>query len=142
MCADSFATGKLTQPLHRPRVLPLLRRNVAANGLEASCSVLELEWGGDGKPQLPFQLVLAADVVAHEESFEPLLQTLQHLAAAGAEVLIANKCRDVVEHAFWTRAAELLCVELMQQGLSELSRDGDELPIMLYRLWATRPQQA
>ncbi len=83
-----------------------------------------------------FDLVLAADVVCHEESFEPLLATLRQLAAGGAEILVCNKCRDVAEHAFWHAAAEALHVEIVQEGLPAAPRDGDELPVTLYRLWA------
>jgi len=129
---------RVLRRLCRARALPLLRRNAAANDLASVVAVQELEWGRAGLHSLggSFQLVLAADVVAHEESFEPLLETLLHVARAGAEVLIANKCRDVSEHCFWAQAAEALNVELLQSGLSDVNRDGDELPILLYRLWS------
>lgn len=174
----------------RTRALPLLRRNAAANGL-TSVSVLELEWGpavrvlecvacrpaaskwGLGACSLVtrraphsekrFALVLAADVVCHEESFEPLLFTLQALAgmpgerclsherahadcsprrapAGGAEVLLCNKCRDVAEHAFWRAAAEHFHIEILQEGMPAAPRDGDDLPVLLYRLWAKNVQ--
>ena len=49
---------------------------------------------------------------------------------------MANKCRDVEEHRFWASAAEQLNVELLQEGLTAAPRDGDDLPVSLYRLWA------
>ena len=107
-----------------------------ANGVVAQ--VLELEWGqrlpvelADALPRL----VLGADLVAHEEAFEPLLQTLSLLTQAdGSAVYMACKCRDASEHRFWETAQELFYVETLQCGLSAVNRDGDELPITLYRL--------
>ena len=54
-------------------------------------------------------------------------------------MLISNKCRDVAEHRFWEAAAEAFHIELLQEGLPSAPRDGDDLPVLLYRLWA-RPQ--
>jgi hypothetical protein len=86
-------------------------------------------------------LVLSADVIAHEESFEPLLKTLRMLLcspnagqAAGRHALIANKCRDEAEYAFWEHVLEDFHIEAVHCGVSELNKDGDELPITVYRL--------
>jgi hypothetical protein len=116
-----------------------------------------------------FDLILAADVVCHEDSFQPLLATLRQLAGApcnatrrlvpllaswhflilrraraagGGEVLLCNKCRDVAEHAFWHAAAEDFHVEVLQEGLPAEPRDGDELPVLLYRMWLKQPAAA
>ena len=121
----------------RARALPLLRRNAECNGLEVA--VLELEWGctpPEWSEAQPFALVLGADIVCHEESMAPLLATLRQLLRGGGEALICNKCRDEGEHAFWRAAAEEFHVELLKEGLPAAPRDGDELPVMLYRLWA------
>lgn len=123
----------------RPRALPLLRRNAEHNKL--TVTVLELEWGCSppewSEAQAPpFQLVLGADVVCHDESMEPLIATLRQLLRGGGEALICNKCRDTAEHRFWHSAAEHFHVELLQEGLPAVPRDGDDLPVMLYRLWA------
>lgn len=133
----------------RPRALPLLRLNCSTNAVVAE--VCELEWGR----ALPVAcaspaLVLAADCVAHEESFAPLLDTLLALtqqpgataagngAAASVSpttiVLLANKCRDEAEHAFYASLVPHFRVELLQEGCLAAPRDGDELPVMLYRL--------
>lgn len=120
----------------RARALELLRRNVAANGVTDRVTVCELEWGAPRVPEAleNTQLVLAADVVAHEEAFRPLLTTLQLLCRQGAHVLIANKCRDECEYVFWNSALELFSIEQLRCGVSDLNRDGDELPITIYRL--------
>jgi predicted nicotinamide N-methyase len=123
----------------RPRALPLLRRNAEHNGL--AVTVLELEWGctppeWSQAQTPPFQLVLGADVVCHDESMAPLIATLRQLLQGGGEALICNKCRDEAEHKFWEAAANEFNVELLQEGLPAAPRDGDELPVMLYRLWA------
>ena len=126
----------------RERALPLLRMNAEANALDIA--VEALEWGVPRRPGggAPFALVLAADVVCHDESLAPLLATLRELTAGGAEVLLANKCRDVAEHAFWEAAAAHFHVELLQEGLPAAPRDGDDLPVMLYRLWPRQPADA
>jgi hypothetical protein len=115
----------------------LLRRNAEVNGLEVS--VVELEWGctpPEWSEAPPCALVLGADIVCHEESMAPLLSTLRQLLRDGGEALICNKCRDEAEHAFWHAAAEEFHVELLKEGFPAAPRDGDELPVMLYRLWA------
>lgn len=121
----------------RARALPLLRRNAECNALDVQ--VQELEWGsawGGEAEALLFQLVLGADVVCHDESMEPLIATLRQLLRGGGEALISNKCRDAAEHRFWEAAAEAFNVELLQEGLPAAPRDGDDLPVMLYRLWS------
>ena len=122
----------------RARALPLLEQNAEANELTSRVTVCELEWGA---PRLPEELsavpdlVIAADVVAHPESFEPLLATLQLLIEGGAStVLIANKCRDECEYTFWNRASEYFSIKTLQCGTSDVNRDGDELPITIYEL--------
>ena len=107
--------------------------------------MLELEWGARLPAELADalpKLVLGADVVAHEEAFEPLLQTLRLLTQAdGSVVYLASKCRDESEYRFWDKANELFHVEALQCGLSAVNRDGDELPITMYSLQPRRDQQ-
>ncbi len=59
-------------------------------------------------------------------------------------MLLCNKCRDVAEHAFWEAAAETFDIEIVAEGMPETSRDGDDLPVLLYRLRAkaAEPQRA
>lgn len=121
----------------RPRALPLLRRNAAANSL--AVDVRELEWGAAAELQTPFDLVLAADCVCHAETMEAFLQELQRCTGSRGEALLTNKCRDVAEHAFWERLALLFHVQLLQEGVPESPRDGDELPVQLFRVWARTP---
>jgi hypothetical protein len=66
----------------------------------------------------------------------PLIATLRQLLRGGGEALICNKCRDTAEHRFWETAAQHFHVELLREGLPAAPRDGDDLPVMLYRLWA------
>jgi len=117
----------------RPRALPLLRRNAAANSLEVD--VRELEWGASAELQHPFDLVLAADCVCHEETMEAFLAELLRCTGSCGEALLSNKCRDVAEHAFWERLAGRFHVQLLQEGVPACGRDGDELPVQLFRVW-------
>lgn len=127
----------------RPRCLPLLRRNAAANGLQARVGVVELEWGSRGAARLLGDagddrgrtLVLCAECVAHQEGFEPLLLTLRALLRGGGDAaLLCGKRRSSEEESFWGEARRLFRVELLAEGTSPLDRDGDGLPIALHRL--------
>ena len=79
-----------------PHLLPLLRRNIALNGLAQTVSACELRWGDDAASAAlhpPFDLVLASDVVYEAECIDPLIATLVALAGPSAEVLVANEHR-------------------------------------------------
>ena len=65
-------------------LLPLLRRNAAANGVADCCSAVELEWGC---PLPPFLLepscldvILGADITAFVQSLPQLTATLRQLS--------------------------------------------------------------
>jgi nicotinamide N-methyltransferase len=130
----------------RPRCLPLLRRNVAANAQHggSACVVTELEWGcaaaaaalmGEGDADVTKTLVLAAECVAHEESFEPLLQTLRALVCRpGDAALLCGKRRAEAEELFWSAAAKLFRLRVLAHGTSPLDRDGDGLPLTICEL--------
>ena len=120
----------------RARALPLLRRNAELNSL--SVSVQELEWSRRGCAALlaagPLHLVLAAECIAHEESFDVFRDTLLALSEGGATILLANKCRDMREHGWWKETALQFEVSVLACGTSDLDRDGDGLPITIYEL--------
>lgn len=122
----------------RPRALPLLARNVQANGLADCVSVEPLEWSRPGCAALlasgPVHLVLAAECIAHEESFGVFVETLLALSEGGASILLSNKCRDSREHVLWTALEQHFEIAVLACGASEFDRDGDSLPISIYRL--------
>ncbi|XP_060922914.1 protein N-lysine methyltransferase METTL21A [Limanda limanda] len=82
----------------RAPALDLLSSNVKSNlppGCEGSATVSELTWG-QGLERFPpggFDLVLGADIVYLEDTFVPLLETLEHLSSDATAVLLACKIR-------------------------------------------------
>lgn len=82
----------------REPALDFLSANVKAN-LPTDCQrkvvVSELTWGKglERYPASGFDLVLGADIVYLEDTFLPLLQTLEHLCSDTTVVLLACKIR-------------------------------------------------
>nr|XP_046238501.1 protein N-lysine methyltransferase METTL21A [Scatophagus argus] len=82
----------------RDPALDFLSANVKANlppDSQGSAVVSELTWG-EGLERYPaggYDLVLGADIVYLEDTFEPLLQTLEHLCSDTTVVLLACKIR-------------------------------------------------
>ncbi|KAK2857028.1 hypothetical protein Q5P01_005763 [Channa striata] len=82
----------------RQPALDFLSANVKANlppDSQGSAVVSELTWGEslDRYPAGGFDLVLGADIVYLEDTFVPLLQTLEHLCSDTSVVLLACKIR-------------------------------------------------
>ncbi|XP_061918685.1 protein N-lysine methyltransferase METTL21A isoform X2 [Entelurus aequoreus] len=82
----------------RKPALDFLSANVKGNlppDLQASAVVSELSWGDDldRYPAEGYDLVLGADIVYLEDTFVPLMETLQHLCADTTVVLLACKIR-------------------------------------------------
>ncbi|XP_037336230.2 protein N-lysine methyltransferase METTL21A [Pungitius pungitius] len=82
----------------REPALDFLSANVKANltpDSQGSAVVSELSWGQDldRYPAGGFDLVLGADIVYLEDTFVPLLQTLEHLCSDTTVVLLACKIR-------------------------------------------------
>ena len=65
-------------------LLPLLRRNAAANGVADCCSAVELEWGCPLPPFLlepsSLDIILGADITAFVQSLPQLTTTLRQLS--------------------------------------------------------------
>lgn len=82
----------------REPAVDFLSANVKANlppDSQQSVVVSELTWG-EGLDQYPaggFDLVLGADIIYLEDTFVPLLQTLEHLCSDATVVLLACKIR-------------------------------------------------
>lgn len=82
----------------REPALDFLSANVRANvpsDSPGSAAVSELSWG-QGLERYPaggFDLVMGADIIYLEDTFEPLLRTLEHLCSPSTLVLLACKLR-------------------------------------------------
>lgn len=82
----------------REPALDFLSANVKVNlapDIQGSVAVAELTWGEELEryPAGGFDLVLGADIVYLEDTFVPLLQTLEHLCSDTSVVLLACKIR-------------------------------------------------
>ena len=122
----------------KARCVELMRLNAAANGVADNVHVAEFEWGRKAAAlHPPFDLVLVADCVCHDEHsvYRPLLKSLRDLSGPHSEVLISYKHRGDAEDVFWEAAEECFHVRLLARDAAPaVSRDGDHLPTLLYRL--------
>ncbi|TRM68414.1 putative methyltransferase-domain-containing protein [Schizophyllum amplum] len=83
-------------------LLPLMRENVALNGLKDRVRVAELNWGEPLPPELrKMDVVLAADCVYFEPAFPLLVQTLVDLVGEETEVLFCYKKRRKADKRFF-----------------------------------------
>ncbi|XP_077424783.1 protein N-lysine methyltransferase METTL21A [Vanacampus margaritifer] len=121
----------------RKCALDFLSTNVKANlpsDLQQSAVVSELSWGEDLArfPAGGFELVLGADIVYLEDTFVPLIQTLQHLCADAAVVLLACRIRYERDSTFLNMLRGHFTV---QEVFYEKNRD-----IHIYKAWKQLPR--
>ncbi|GMT19994.1 hypothetical protein PFISCL1PPCAC_11291, partial [Pristionchus fissidentatus] len=90
----------------QPLGLPLLQRNVEANN--ASVEIHELDWARPLSSALAtdhFDVILGADLVYKEEAFEPLINTLETLAAKDTVIYFASRIRYPKDRKFYRNLA-------------------------------------
>ncbi|XP_035006322.1 protein N-lysine methyltransferase METTL21A [Hippoglossus stenolepis] len=123
----------------RASALDLLSTNVKSNlppDCEGSATVSELTWGQglDRYPAGGFDLVLGADIVYLEDTFVPLLQTLEHLSSDATAVLLACKIRYERDRNFLSMLKERFRVEEVHY---DRQRD-----IHIYKAWKLQEPRA
>lgn len=122
----------------RQPALDFLSANIKANlptDVQGSAVVSELSWG-EGLEQYPtggFDLVLGADIVYLEDTFVPLLQTLEHLSSDTTVVLLACKIRYERDTNFLGMLKQQFRVE---EVYYEKQRD-----IHIYKAWKLPPRR-
>uniref|UniRef100_A0A8C6UFC3 Protein N-lysine methyltransferase METTL21A n=1 Tax=Neogobius melanostomus TaxID=47308 RepID=A0A8C6UFC3_9GOBI len=100
----------------RQPALDSLSTNVKSNlppaALE-SATVSELTWGEhlDRYPAGGFDLVLGADIVYLEDTFIPLLESMEHLCSDSTLVLLSCKIRYERDNSFLNMLKQRFCVE-------------------------------
>ncbi|KAM3585618.1 uncharacterized protein V6R79_022988 [Siganus canaliculatus] len=120
----------------RKPALEFLTANVKANlpaDSQGSVVVSELTWG-EGLERYPaggYDVVLGADIVYLEDTFVPLLQTLEHLCSDTAVVLLACKIR-------YKRDTDFLSMLKQQFTVQEVYYD-KERDIHVYKSWKLPP---
>nr|DBA32824.1 TPA: hypothetical protein GDO54_000585 [Pyxicephalus adspersus] len=78
-----------------PHTLPQIQKNVAANVPDGhSLNVCALSWGLD-QTKFPqdYDFVIGADIVYLKETYDYLLQTLQHLSCSSTTIFLSSKMR-------------------------------------------------
>lgn len=84
------------------QLLPLMRKNVALNGLEANVRVTELDWAKPVPQDMRGpDLLLAADCVYFEPAFPLLCTTLCNIVAQHTEILFCYKKRRKADKRFF-----------------------------------------
>ncbi|KAF1371864.1 hypothetical protein PFLUV_G00273780 [Perca fluviatilis] len=122
----------------REPALDFLSANVKANvppDSQGSVVVSELTWG-EGLERYPaggFDVVLGADIVYLEDTFVPLLQTLEHLCSDSTVVLLACKIRYKRDTNFLSMLKQRFMVEEIYY---EKQRD-----IHVYKSWKLPPRK-
>lgn len=122
----------------REPALDFLSTNVKTNlppDFQGSAVVSELTWGEDLEryPAGGFDLVLGADIVYLEDTFEPLLQTLEHLCSDTSVVLLACEIR-------YERDTNFLSM-LKQRFRTEEVYYDKQRDIHIYKAWKVPPQR-
>ena len=122
----------------REPALDFLSTNVKANlppDSQGSVVVSELTWGEglDRYPAGGFDLVLGADIVYLEDTFVPLLQTLEHLCSDTTVVLLACKIR-------YKRDTDFLGMLKQSFKVEEVYYD-KQRDIHVYKSWRLPPRK-
>jgi predicted nicotinamide N-methyase len=103
-------------------VCPQLRANAALNpGIAARVTAEPLQWGSADVHSPAFaacDVILAADCVYWEELFAPLVDTLTHLTASGAPVLMAHVRRWKRDAKFFKLCQKKLHVEKLYEEVT------------------------
>ncbi|XP_033472002.1 protein N-lysine methyltransferase METTL21A [Epinephelus lanceolatus] len=121
----------------RAPALDFLSANVKENlppDSQGSVVVSELTWGVglDRYPAGGFDLVLGADIVYLENTFVPLLQTLEHLCSDTTVVLLACKIR-------YKRDTDFLSMMKQRFVIEEVYYD-KQRDIHVYKSWKLPPK--
>ncbi|XP_035533418.1 protein N-lysine methyltransferase METTL21A isoform X2 [Morone saxatilis] len=122
----------------RQPALDFLSANVKANlppDSQGAVVVSELTWG-EGLEQYPaggFELVLGADIVYLEDTFVPLLRTLEHLCSDTGVVLLACKIR-------YKRDTDFLSMLKQRFTVEEVYYD-KQRDIHVYKSWKLPPRE-
>ncbi|XP_018516573.1 protein N-lysine methyltransferase METTL21A [Lates calcarifer] len=122
----------------REPALDFLSANVKANlppDSQGSATVSELTWGHHLElyPAGGFDLVLGADIVYLEDTFVPLLQTLEHLCSETSVVLLACKIR-------YERDTNFLSMLKQRFGVEEVYYE-KQRDIHIYKAWKLPPRR-
>ena len=114
MCLFSGAHVTLTD---RPIALPVLRKNIECNGAQ-NVQALELNWGQKNLDQFshPYDVIIGADIVYVEETFEDLLLTIEQLSDDRTIVVLSCHIRYERDLRFLELLRKRFAVQLLHQN--------------------------
>ena len=114
MCHFSGAHVTLTD---RPVALPVLRKNIECNGVQ-NVEALELNWGQKNLDQFshPYDVIIGADIVYVEETFEDLLLTIEQLSDDRTIVVLSCHIRYERDLRFLELLRKRFAVQLLHQN--------------------------
>lgn len=122
----------------REQAMDFMSANVKANlpqDTQGSVAVSELTWG-EGLERYTaggYDVVLGADIVYLEDTFVPLLQTLEHLCSDTSVVLLACKIR-------YKRDTDFLSMLKQRFTVEEVYYD-KQRDIHVYKSWKVPPRR-
>ena len=75
--------------------------------------VLEIDWGSNAmmKMQRTYDVIIGADIVYIEETFDDLLKTLKHFSNGNTVLYLASKIRYERDNRFYKLLSEQFSVE-------------------------------
>jgi len=102
----------------RPVALPVLLENVERNNIAENVRVLELTWGQKNLDQFspPFDVVVGADIVYIEETFDDLLMTIDRLSDDRTTLLLSCRIRYERDERFLELLRKRFVVNLLHQS--------------------------
>lgn len=93
-----------------PSVLDIIHINIKANegkGMATRADVAPCVWGEDcGALKPPYEILLASDVLYHEDSHGPLLATLRDLSDTNTRIIFAYERRRKINDRFFKKATK------------------------------------
>ena len=101
----------------RPLALPVLHRNVAINAVD-NAQVRELTWGQKNLDEFSpaYDVIIGADIVYVEDTFNDLLSTIDQLSDDRTVVILACQVRYDRDLRFLDMLRERFTVQLIQRN--------------------------
>jgi len=101
----------------RPVALPVLHQNVDINAIE-NVQVRELVWGQKNLDEFspPYNVIIGADIVYIEETFEDLIDTVDRLSDSRTVVILSCLIRYERDSRFLDMLGKRFAVQLLHRS--------------------------
>ena len=117
VCCMCLSSGARVTVTDRPVALPVLQKNIECNNAQ-NVQVLELTWGQKNLDQFscPYDVIIGADIVYVEETFEDLLLTIDQLSDDKTTVILSSQIRYDRDLRFFELLRKHFDVQLLHQN--------------------------